>query len=131
MTGYTQLGSIALSVIQHPVILKREYYSTGSIFGEQVTGSTTISTINGVIQPVSPSDIISEAGTLRVGDFFGFFHPEDAVAGSSMLESGSDYHKDFIQYPSGATFFDIVGGADEIVAGGSVFTSLILRRVVD
>ena len=131
MTGYTTAGSVALSVIHHPMILKREYYSTGSIFGEEVTGSTTISTINGVIQPVNPNDITSEAGVLQAGDFFGFFHPEDAVAGSSNFISGSDYKKDFIQYPSGTTWFEIVGGADEIVAGGSVITSLILRRQIN
>ena len=130
VAGLVALGSIAIEQIGQSIVLKRDYYTTGSTFGEYVNVSGTLSVIKGIIQPVDPKDVDSSAGQLKIGDYYGFFHPEHNVAGSAILISGSDYRSDLLQYPSGNQWYEIVGGANEWVGAGSIFTSLVIRRIV-
>jgi hypothetical protein len=128
--NYVQAGSKVIEAIGQSVILKKEYYTEGSVFGEKIVESGTILTIKGILQPVSPQDIDTSAGILQVGDYYGFFHPEDKVVCSGTLLSGSLYENDLIQYPSGTTWFEIVSGHNEWIGTGSIFTSTVLRRLI-
>ena len=131
MVNFIKTGSLALSLNQTPVVIKRDFFTQGSVWGEKITSSGTLSLINGVIQPIDPTDSRVAAGFMRAGDYDGFFHVTDNVLASGVTTTGSFYQDTLIQYPSGGDWFEVIAGHTELMGNASIFTYTQLRRVVE